>query len=192
MKTSERDIVLLMLGIDSDREGFGGITRLQKLLFLLQMEADAKEVDSGFEFAPYKAGPYSAKLYDDLEFLENLGLVESSVSGDAVEAEAVEIDLLSFDELMGDSADPFQNTKDGFGASDAYEERRFTLSDRGRERVTKLLDNESLISIVDGIRRIKGKFSKYSLNDLLYYIYTKYPEWTTESEIKDQVMRKRR
>ena len=40
------------------------------------------------------------------------------------------------------------------------------------------------------VRRIKSKYGKYSLNDLLYYVYTKYPDMTTESEIRDKVLRR--
>ena len=60
-------------------KGIGGITRLQKLLFLLWKEAGIQEVEAGFEFKPYKAGPYSRKLYDELELLENLNLIHGEV-----------------------------------------------------------------------------------------------------------------
>ncbi len=46
--------------------------------------------------------------------------------------------------------------------------------------------------MIDGIRKIKRKYGNYSLSDLLYYVYTKYPEMTTESAIKDKVLRRPR
>jgi hypothetical protein len=46
--------------------------------------------------------------------------------------------------------------------------------------------------IIDGIRKVKRKYGHYSLSDLLYYVYTKYPDMTTESEIKDKVLGKRK
>jgi uncharacterized protein YwgA len=75
---SRQSLLLLLLGADESGAtsvGIGGMTRLQKLLFLLWKEAGIEEVDRGFEFKPYKAGPYSRKLYDELELLENLGLI---------------------------------------------------------------------------------------------------------------------
>ena len=102
---ARRNVVLLLLGIGPKEElaeGIGGITRLQKLLFLLGKETGLEPTDSGFEFAAYKKGPYSSKLYDDLEFLENLGFVESEVAAEATPEEAAEIDLLNFEDLMGD------------------------------------------------------------------------------------------
>src|ERR1700737_2224795 len=81
-----RDIVMLLLGVDPSgeiAEGIGGMTRLQKLLFLLEKEEGLKPSGDGFSFVEYKAGPYSSKLYDDLEFLENLGLIEGRTTAEA-------------------------------------------------------------------------------------------------------------
>lgn len=188
---SRRDLELLLLAVAPEADemtgGISGITRLQKLLFLLQEESHVTPSGDGFQFEAYKAGPYSAKLYDDLEFLENLGLVQSEITAEATPPEAAEIDKLSFDELMG--------TEDGLddsATSDSYEERRYTLTDLGVERVQTMLKNPEIAPAVDGIRRVKSRFGKYSLNDLLHYVYTKYPEMTVESEIKDQVLRRRR
>ena len=55
-----------------------------------------------------------------------------------------------------------------------------------------ILEKGEFAPVVDGIRKIKSKFGHYSLDDLLYYVYTKYPDMTTESEIKEQVLRKGR
>ena len=75
--------------------------------------------------------------------------------------------------------------------SDNYEEKRYTLTDLGVKRVRDMLSNPEMAPVVDGIRTIKSRFGSYSLDDLLYYVYTKYPEMTVESEIKDQVLRRR-
>jgi len=192
---SRRDVVLLLLGVSSRREateGIGGITRLQKLLFLLEREQNFRPTGDGFEFSAYKAGPYSSRLYDDLEFLENLGLIETEVSGEVTEPEAAEVDLLSFEELMGDEADTSSGSpSDGFGATDAYEERRFTLSEAGKQKIATMVKSGEYDPVVNGIKKVKSKYGQYSLSDLLYYVYTKYPEMTTESEIKDKVLRRR-
>ncbi|MCH8242698.1 MAG: hypothetical protein IH897_08820, partial [Planctomycetes bacterium] len=97
-KVSKHQLLLLLLGLDGPSvtaKGIGGITRLQKLLFLLWKEADIQEVESCFQFKPYKAGPYSRKLYDELELLENLALIQSEVQGEATEAEAAELEELA-------------------------------------------------------------------------------------------------
>jgi len=194
---SKQALLLLLLGTDDSGPtptGIGGMTRLQKLLFLLWKEAGIEEVDRGFEFRAYKAGPYSRKLYDELELLENLGLIKGEDQGEATEAEAAEIEELSFEHLMGDDAHPFQSVRSRSEAStaDSFEERRFTLTDEGLQLVTKLFNDPKYRTFVDGIRRIKSRFANYSLQDLLYHVYTKYEDegWTSESEIRDKVLRK--
>ena len=187
-----RNLVLLLLSVgpgDKLQEGLGGITRLQKLLYLLEQEEKLKPTGNGFAFAAYKAGPYSSKLYDDLEFLENLDLIKSEVTAEATDEEAAEVDLLEFGELMG-AEDGLSHDEEP--TADAYEERRFIITPKGREKIKKLLESGTYDPVIDGIRRIKSKYANHSLNDLLYYVYTKYPEMTVESEIKDKVMRRGR
>ena len=186
---SRRSLLFLLLGVDSGPSGLGGITRLQKLMFLLERE-EGVESSNGFEFEAYKAGPYSPQLYDDLEFLENLGYIESEVTAEASEPEAAEVDRLSFDHLMGVEVEQSSegNYVDGPASADSFEERRFKLTDQGRARIEELLKSENNTPVVNKIRRIKSKFGRFSLNDLLYYVYRKYPEMTTESEILDKIL----
>ncbi len=186
---SRRTLLFLLLGVDSGPNGLGGITRLQKLMFLLEREEGIDSID-GFEFEPYKAGPYSPQLYDDLEFLENLGYIVGEVSSEASEPEALEVDLLSFDHLIGEEVEQSSDGSDvdGPASADTFEERRFRLSKEGRNRIKDLLLSEDFAPVVNKIRKVKSKFGRYSLNDLLYYVYSKYPEMTTESEIRDKIL----
>jgi hypothetical protein len=190
-----KELVLLVLGLSESGtsfEGVGGITRLQKLLFLLEQEAGLQPTGDGFEFVAYKAGPCSRTLYDDLEFLENLGYIESEIAAEATEPEAAEIDVLSFDQLIGDDGNLPGDVSDTRSSADAYEERRFRLTRKGLKRIEGLLKKPELAPLAQGIRRIKSKYSKYSLTDLLYHVYTKYPKMATESEIRDKVLRRGR
>jgi uncharacterized protein YwgA len=192
---SRKDLILLLLGIggeDETSEGINGITRLQKFLFLLEREEGIKPDIDGFDFIPYKAGPYSGKVYDDLEFLENLGLITSEIVGEATESEAAEVDI-SFEELMGNDIETTEvGPADELRTSDVYEERMFRLTQEGENRVKRLIGEELYKPVVNSIRKIKSKFGKYSLNDLLYYIYTKHNDMATESEIKDKILHRGR
>ncbi len=194
-RVSTHQLLLLLLGLDGpsvSAKGIGGITRLQKFLFLLWKEAGVLEVENGFEFRPYKAGPYSRKLYDELELLENLGLIQSEVQGEATEAEAAELEELSFEDLMGDDGQTFEDSE--AASSDAFEERRFTLTNDGLKRAREMLQKPESKLFAEGIRKIKSKFANHSLQDILYYVYTKYEDegWTGESEIRDRVLAKGR
>jgi hypothetical protein len=191
------ELLLLLLGTEASGApgtGIGGMTRLQKLLFLLWKEAGIQQVHEWFEFEAGKAGPCSRKLYDELELLENLQLIKGENRGEATEAEAAEIEELSFGHLMGGDVHPFQSVRSRSEAitADSFEERKFTLTPKGLERVRKLLDDSKNRPFIYGIRMVKSKFANYSLQDLLYYVYTKYDKegWTSESEIRDGVLRR--
>jgi hypothetical protein len=186
-----RDLLLLLLGIKghkATRDSLGGITRLQKLLFLLEQESGVTPSGDGFNFEAYKAGPYSSKLYDDLEFLENLDLIERHAAAEGTEEEATEIDL-TFENLI----EPETENDDPSGpAPDAYEEYSFSLTPVGLSKVQQMIDDQSYAPVVEAVRNIKNRYGQYSLKDLLYYVYSKYPEMTTESEIKEKVLRRNR
>src|SRR6266436_1354107 len=88
-KIGARDLLLLLIGLgDTDNRGLGGITRIQKLIYLLESEEDIRPEGDVFRFEPYKAGPYSPRIYDDLEFLENLDYMSRAGSGDNPEISA--------------------------------------------------------------------------------------------------------
>ena len=187
---STRELLLLLVGIDETAKPSGtvsGITRLQKFMFLLDREENIRPKDPGFDFQPYKAGPYSPTIYDDLELLENLGLIRSKGGAEATITESTDITRLSFEDLMGGFGD--LNVREP--QPDSFEERRFTLTEKGKNRVEKLLENEDYAAAVDGIRRVKSKYSGHSLGDLLRHVYRKYPEMTTESEIINSVLGRR-
>ena len=183
---NSKDLLLCMIGLQKeDTFGeLGGITRLQKLIFLLEKEYNIQANEGHFEFIPYKAGPYASKIYDDLEFLENLEYIKSEIVGETTEEESIEIDALNFEDLI----DPNNDERVSF--SDAYLERSFKLTGRGQKKIKNILENKDYKPMLDGIRRVKSKYGGYSLSDLLYYIYSKYPEMTTESEIKNKVLRR--
>ena len=138
-----RDLLMLMLGVSTDtraRSEISGITRLQKFLFLLTEETDITLSSEGFDFVAYKAGPYSARLYDDMELLENFGLVEAQVTSEATGAE---VDELEFSDLMGDKVE-------GETTADAYEEKSFGLTAKGREVVKDLLSSKKYEPFIKG------------------------------------------
>jgi len=160
-------------------EPIQGTTRLQKLLFLMEHEAKIKpSKGDDFDFTAWKFGPVSKELYDDLEKLENLGLLESEPVSDPSDTELDEYGL-SFDDLMGEEESQ---------SRDNFEEKRYKLSEKGLQWVR---DRELHTEAFDKIKRIKEKYGALSLQDLLHYVYTKFPDMTTASEIKGKVLRRR-
>ncbi|MFH0860077.1 MAG: hypothetical protein V1921_02655 [Candidatus Altiarchaeota archaeon] len=80
-----KPILLLFLLSKLSEKGERKVDNLRsmKLLFLIQKEGE-KQVEKGFNFVPYKYGPYSEDYFDTSIYLSEKGLidVETDVSGD--------------------------------------------------------------------------------------------------------------
>jgi len=77
----ERTDMLLLLLYASGPSGrkcepIRGKTRLQKEIFLTQKELRKAGIFTYYSFRPYKLGPYSEELYDDIEYMEYEGVLE--------------------------------------------------------------------------------------------------------------------
>jgi uncharacterized protein YwgA len=183
MELSRAQLLMMLLAAPGPRganaEPIQGTTRLQKLLFLLESEGGLKaNTGPDFNFTAYKFGPVSKDLYDDLEKLENLGLLEADTVAEASEAEADETNL-AFDDLMG---------SDEEGAKEIFEEKKFKLTQQGIDWLKRHVDVDKDLSVLETVRKVKGKYGALSLQDLLRYVYTRYPAMTTASEIKGRVL----
>jgi uncharacterized phage-associated protein len=180
---SRGEMLMMLLAAPGARgkegEPVQGTTRLQKLLFLMEHEANLKATKGkDFDFEAWRFGPVSKELYDDLEKLENLGLLQSEPVSQPSEAELDEYGL-SFDDLMGE---------DEAQSRDSFEEKKYRLTAEGLQWVR---EHELHTETFSKIRKIKEKYGALSLQDLLHYVYTKFPRYTTASEIKGKVLRRR-
>lgn len=153
-------------------EAISGITRLQKLVFLLkQGEGPKAIVQSAQEFLykPFKMGPFSADLYRDLDVLKSLGYVRTR--------------KLEF--LITDDDDPDADEESGT-SSRVVESTQFELSERGLE-VGKDLFEGLKNRDRDGLMEFKKFFNSIPLRQLLIFVYQKYPSFTTESTIRGKL-----
>jgi len=75
IELSIRQVVPLALLYKSDGYRLEGRTRFQKLAFLVKEEITRDGIDL-YKFIKYDYGPFSKELLDDLEWLEEQGLVE--------------------------------------------------------------------------------------------------------------------
>jgi hypothetical protein len=177
------DLILLLLYGKGAKGQFGepvqGITRLMKLLFLLDKEAG---IDDGFSFVPYKMGPFSSEVYPELEFLRNFPfpenpLVKGTENGMTQDAEVSPEQVQYVDDIQFDEAPPDNSEVDV----------AFQLTDIGKKVAKELWDGLDEKGRA-GIETIKGKYGNWPLRKLLKYVYENYPDMTTNSEIKDQIL----
>ena len=156
-------------------EGIRGITRLEKLVFLLLREGGFEKQTGGeLVYEAYDYGPYSGAVIDILEMLKGEGLVEAQTA-----------ELESFKEI----ADGLVVT-----ASRSSEARTkpktveiYTLSAKGK-KVAEVLFRDLSKNESDAIVGVKKRFNQVTLNDLLKYVYDRYPKMIEKSKIMDQVL----
>lgn len=162
------------------RETIAGITKLEKLVFLLAKETSlGRLVDQNFSYEPYHFGPYSAEVLDNIEALEELRLVKAIVVPSKSYVE--ESDRYQVGAQVKES-DADSNALEQTGTMEVFE-----LTDDG-VKVAEALFNSMDQRQQQEITQLKGRFNSLDLRQLLRYVYKKYPESTTESKIKDYVL----
>lgn len=165
------DVVLALLYARGANGQIGeiirGITRLQKLLFLLWKEGSFYEdVPNLYNFKAYDFGPCMDDLYDDLEFAEEFKLinVDEVPSGNDYENADEEAFLNDF----------------GFLLVKKRTRRDFILTETGlmaAKEIYEVLDEERIQSI----QQVKRRYNSMPFFDLLRYVYRKYPAFAKES-----------
>ena len=161
------DLVLLLIHRAGGRAGFSGVTRLEKLLFLLDREGSLTESTEVPHFEAYKYGPFSQDVYDALEFLRSIDLMEADESDDRDET-------AEMNELAPDVAAP-------------YAAKRLRLTPRGLKVVAKLMASAPPTTLA-AIDSVVSSYGRMPLRELIEYVYRKYPSYTSKSLIRRQVL----
>lgn len=166
------DVVVLLLGAPgADAGRIEGITRLEKLVFLFEHESalSGMMTESG-DYRPYHYGPFSEKVYQAVSVLAAAGLVTERSTSTETDSDSREAS-----EVIGE------------GSGDKYASRDFSLTDDGWSYYRSLIGDlppeaEELLAA------LKAQFGSIPLRRLLRYVYQQYPEFTTESVIRDDVL----
>ena len=180
-----KDLLMLLLyakgHIGRECEPIVGKTRLVKMVFLFGKEIrrkfniDAQIDESAIpDFEAQSFGPFSAKIYEDLEFLVDMGLVD--VAGSAEE------------ELLEDERQEYEYWQAARGNEYRPFQDRFCLTDIGREFVESRLKNRLSSEQWKVIDEFKKRCTSAPLKALLKYVYSRYPEMTKKSTIRDEVL----
>jgi len=172
------DVLLLVLDANErllGRSRLNGITRLEKLVFLLANEGGAGEIASKFLFRPHNFGPFSSAVYNAKDFLSGVGLVKEEVQPlPSYYAGAAE---LAIEDMSA------EGPRDEATPEPVAHERTFQLTDLGRTAAANLrkdLDRQ-WPELTNGVDRIVSKFGDVPLNQIIRYVYRRYPETTTKS-----------
>ncbi len=168
LNISSRKLILALLyaeGKAGEKEPIEGITRMEKLVFLLTNE-DFKEVFGELNYKADNYGPFSDRLVDQLENLVDLKLIEKS-KGRNLEL-----------------ADEFN-----YNFTDVKIPDKFSLTFYGEALAKKIftdLTDEERKKFID----IKEKFNSIPLDALLSYIYNTVPsKYLKNSRIKEKYLK---
>ena len=179
------DVLLLLLYAKgaSNRlnEPIKGITRLEKLVYLLDQEGGFHKYISDYQFEPYDFGPFSNELWDDLETLkdESLGLVETQK-----DSSRYFIEISDEEKALEEEKDFREDTGE---SSNEKKIEIYELSERGK-KVAEQLFSELTPEEQHVLENIKKKFNSMSLFELIRYVYLKYPKSIVYSKIRKDIL----
>lgn len=167
------DIIVLLLGAPGGPGPTGylaGVTRLEKLVFLLEKETPARSwITELADFRSDKFGPFSAKIYKAAETLWAYDLLkDSAMLAKNTEDRWEEVNIVG-DELM------------------PYTTRTFELTERGLRYYAALV-KELPAEAEEILTAFKDRFAGLPLRQLVRYVYERYPDFTDRSEIRDQIL----
>jgi uncharacterized protein YwgA len=175
---SALDILIALLYAKGNENEYGepieGITRLDKLMFILYKNPKfEKIIEKGYNFQPDNFGPFAPELFDDIEALKDEKVIKVNSSRNPkthAEVAAEEINTLEEEIIEND-----------------YQVKEFKLTEEGIE-IGKLIWNGLSIEQQSLLNSMKKFWTDRSLDELLHYVYKKYPETAEKSRIKDRYL----
>lgn len=140
MAVANKDWLLSAIA-SADRGGLSPI-QIQKIMFLMRMEA-RKHVSSNFyKFEPYNYGPFNSTIYRDVEDLVARGLVRQESAGNYSKV------------IITDS-----------GAAEAKRVKA-SLPDEGRKYLKSVVKWVSGVSFTQLLKSIYAKYPDYAVNSV--------------------------
>ncbi|MDE0268959.1 MAG: hypothetical protein OXI96_07990 [Acidimicrobiaceae bacterium] len=167
------DLILLLLAAPTRWEHASnrieGITRLEKFLFLIEQECDYQShIEERFHFEAYNYGPYSKEVYEAVDILKEAGLIEE------------------FRKLTDSVLDSAEELLYSDTTTEISYERQFSLTENGRTIANYLANQHPKLQ--KRISNLKDEYGDLTLQDLIFHVYTRYPDYAKNSVIRDKIM----
>jgi hypothetical protein len=169
------DLIVLLLGAPTKSPALqgkiSGITRLEKLIFLLERETPIGErLTEKPDFVAHNFGPFSQKVYQAIDSLASADLIK-----DSAHVSNSDDDSWETEEFIDDALNSRYTTRD------------LQLTPRGRRYYDALVgelhsDTESIVS------NTKNRFGVLPLQQLIRYVYRRHPEEIERSTIRDRIL----
>jgi len=180
IQLDSEDVVLLLLEANErllGKDVLSGITRVEKLIFLLREETGFEGVASFFTFKPHNFGPFSKEVYEAIDFLESCELIE-------VREKSYPCFYATFGEAQLE-AEISEGEGDGGGeeVGPGATEKIFSLTGDGR-KVAKMLRRAVKLRREADVQDLDNMVIRYGnipLSQLIRYVYRRYPKMTEKS-----------
>ena len=142
-------------------------------MFLLEMETSASEwLTEKANFEAYNFGPFSADVYRAVDMLSAAAIISDT------------------GELGSNAEDTWEQRSvigDAPPTNDPYATRDFRLTDRGWRYYSAVLADLPQ-GAIDEVRSLKQRFGYLPLRQLVRYVYQRYPRYTENSVIRDDIL----
>ncbi|HXY45873.1 MAG TPA: hypothetical protein VEH29_16925 [Acidimicrobiales bacterium] len=168
-----KELMVLLLHASNQRgdSAVRGMTRLQKLLFVVE-----QKLESQSRFYAFNYGPFNEEVNDAAEALRIAGFIRN--------ASPVAAGPPSFQQMMAAVSERAGPTGEGKVVE-------FALSEQGHEAAEKLRESnaryEQLFQFIDSVRK---EWDTGDLNELVDRVYEAYPKFASKSVIREEVARR--
>ncbi|MDQ6840309.1 MAG: CopG family antitoxin [Actinomycetota bacterium] len=168
-----KELMVLLLHAPNKRgsSAVRGMTRLQKLLFVIEQKLEAQS-----QFYAFNYGPFNEEVNDAARALEIAGFIRSG--------EPAASGPPSFKQMIA-------TVTERAGPADEGTVVEFALNDKGHKAAETLRHSspgyDHLFELVASVRQ---EWDKGTLDDLIDRVYETYPKYAEESVIKEQVARR--
>lgn len=184
-KINGADYLLLLLFLNNKEPIYGAI-RLEKMMFLFNMEIASALKNIGLEssnlpeFIAYNYGPFSKDVYEQIELFKGIKFIQVvDLKAKEEFAEVDELEEMSFEDGMSNNG--YQLKSDG----NYYKYSLLKLGENYvREKILPTISQEQL----ELLEKFKKKITSLYPRELLKYVYSKYPDFTTKSLIINEVL----
>jgi predicted DNA binding CopG/RHH family protein len=167
-RPSMKDLMVLLLhspGRKGD-DAIVGMTRLQKLLFVIEQKLAADHP----RFYAYNFGPYSDEIPDVVDALKLAGFLSGS--------EGVKAALPSFEEMVATAEE----------RSGPRVNEDFALSERGHDAAERLRrSSQAYDQLWAYIRDVRKEWDTPQLDELVDRVYADWPKYADKSLIREEV-----
>lgn len=166
-------MILLLHGDRPGTDAIRGMTRLQKLLFVIQQHLDPHSST----FYSYNYGPFDDQVIDSTNALRERGFLTGPEQPTPAERP-------SFDDMMATvvrRAGPSQD-----------EPETFELSQAGHEAAERLRrTSDAYNTLYVRIQALRQEWDTPNVRDLVARVYERWPDYTDRSVIKDEITERR-